>query len=93
MSLVTVREERPIAMRKFLFPRVHSPDHDLCIRSIYIAQLFSVKLSIGTIFKRHLMIELGLVMDQPKDHPSRTQLWLKCSVVIHTFKFFPSQVK
>ena len=35
MLLVTPREERPVAMRKFLFPRIHGQDHDLCIRSMH----------------------------------------------------------
>ena len=32
-------------MRKFLFPRIHGPDYDLCIRSICVAQLSSFSTS------------------------------------------------
>ena len=28
-----------MTMRKFLFPRIHGPDHDLCIRSILVVLL------------------------------------------------------
>ena len=30
----------PITMRKFPFPRIHGPDHDLCIRSMPCVVLF-----------------------------------------------------
>ena len=34
LLLVTPRRQRPITMHKFLFPRTHSPDHDLRIRCV-----------------------------------------------------------
>ena len=36
LLLVTHREESPVTMRKFLFPRIHGPYDDLCISSMFV---------------------------------------------------------
>ena len=32
-------------MRQFPFPRIHGPDHDLCIRSMYWLKLLSLTIN------------------------------------------------
>ena len=56
LNSLAVREKWPVRMHKFLFPRIHGPDHELCIRSIlgfHMSQMFTACVSLvlhSTIF-------------------------------------------
>ena len=61
--MVTLGEEYPVTMPKFLFPRIHGPDHDLCIRSItFIYLLIQKSLSFEEKRKGNVNTQFSIVL-------------------------------
>ena len=55
-------------MRKFPFPRIHGPDHDLCIRSysnlyfVFVSQVLYRDLLFFVLFKSTPLLETNLAV-------------------------------
>lgn len=66
LALVTLREQRPVnRMRKKMLPRMHGPDHNLYIRSVFSTNFNSLYLCL---FNVCFTLDCGNLIYNPKTH-------------------------